>query len=174
MDNWHQASFEVPSLLIVKGVNWNREEFLCFTCPHLGSSQVAQHAWFGTTATLPACVVMLLWLERQAARGVAVLHLPPPAYPSLLLGDAGCLAGCWQVSNLIWGTAPRSSNKACKLSLLSWPVLFLHLENSFWPVSNSVKHLQSWLVPSPAAHPLELSGSSPFLRAAFLQAGLCP
>lgn len=84
---------------------------------------------------LPA--VMLLQLARQAARGVGVFHQLPPACPSLLPSDVGCLTGCCQISSLYLGTAPCSNNKAHKLSLLSRPILFLHQENSFWPVSKS-------------------------------------
>lgn len=80
---------------------------------------------------------MLLQLACQAARGVGVFHQLSPACPSLLLSDVGCLTGCCQITSLFLGTVPCSSNKAHKLSLLSWPIFFLHLENSLWPVSDS-------------------------------------
>lgn len=116
---------------------------------------------------LVSLTVMLLQLACWAAKGVGVFHQLSPARPSLLLSDVGCLTGCCQITSLFLGPVPCSSNKAHKLSLWSWPIFFLHLENSPWPLSDSGSQTSLGLASS-------LASKSPIWISLAVLGGSCP
>lgn len=170
--NWPKVSFGVPCLLNGKGVDWNRN-FEHFTF-HPSIPRGAEHKWFCTTAALPAGVVMLFLLARQPQELLySIFYLQPVLPCSWVTWAAYQAADRYQICS--WAllhiqAAKLTDQTSClgQFCFSTWRIL------EFWPLSNSVKHLQCWQVPLPAAHPLELPGSSPFLRAVFLQAALCP